>query len=304
MTLQSYSIACAVLVSALLSLSVGSSAQMTDGNALPQALKNLKPATGKCLRDDVGIYSGSAVDGEVSPDLSCMASVTDALGLVDKSGTVVADLRPPSDFSAFHIDGAINLTVAELHAKPYWREKSVVLVGNGKAEVELYRECGRLKQMGYRRLRVLQGGMPSWLSQRLPISGRAPAAAQLVRLSATELWGESRNGLGLVLLDPAHAALQNDLPGSQVLHQLSASELQAAISRSKRRKKSFPFTAVIAVAQPGLTDDQIREFQQAVAPVPLLVYSDTRDAYARAIGSQKAIWKAQARGPKRPGCGL
>lgn len=304
MTLQSCSIASAVLVSALLLLPVGSSAQMADGNALPQALKNLKPATGKCLQDDVGSYSGSVVGGEVSPDLTCMASVTEVLGLIDKSGAVVADLRSPSEFGAFHIDGAINLTAAELHAKPYWREKLVVLVGNGKAEMELYRECSRLKQMGYRRLRVLQGGMPSWLGRELPISGRAPAAAQLVRLSATELWGESRNGLGLVLLDPAHAALQSDLPGSQVLRQMSASELRAAISRSKRKKSAPPLAALIAVAQPPLTDDQIREFQQSVAPLPLLVFAETRDAYTRAMVNQKAIWKAQARGPKRPGCGL
>lgn len=304
MRLHCYSIARAIVVSASLLLSVGSGAQMADGNTLPQVLKNLKPATGKCLRDDGGIQPGSVANEAVSPDVTCMAPVAEVLGLLDKSGAIVADLRSSVDFQAFHIEGAINLTAAELHAKPYWREKQVVLVGNGKAEAELYRECGRLKQMGYRHLRVLQGGMPSWLGSGLPISGRAPAVTQLVRLSATELWGESRNGLGLVLLDPVHAALQGDLPGSQVLRQMSASELKAAGSRSKRKGKSPPLTALVAVAQPTLTDDQIREFQQAVAPLPLLVFADTRDAYARAIASQKAIWNAQARGPKRLGCGL
>jgi hypothetical protein len=62
--------------------------------------------------------------------------------------------------------------------------------------------------------------------------------------------------------------------------------------------------SVTLVAVPTLTDDQIRQLQQAVAPLPLLVYAGTRDTYVRAMASQKAIWRAQERGPKRPGCGL
>lgn len=299
-----YSSVFAVFVSAILVHSATSLAQMENGSTLPPALKNLKPATGKCVPDDSGGRLGGSADDSAAPDLGCMTPAAKVFDLMANSGAVVADLRTASDFAAFHIEGAISLTVAELHAKPYWRDKSVVLVGNGKAEADLYRECGRLKKMGYRRLHVLQGGMPSWLGQGLPISGQAPAASQLIRLSAIELWGESQNGQGLVLLEPTQAALQKDLPGAQVLRQLNSTELQAAVSRVKKNKKANPIAAVIAVALPTTTDGQIQEFQHAVAPLPLLVYADTQDAFRRAMATQRAIWKAQARGPKRPGCGL
>jgi rhodanese-related sulfurtransferase len=279
-------------------------AQIVDGNALPHALKNLKQATGKCVPDGNGVGGGGSADESVAPDLGCMTSATKVFDMMAESGTIIADLRSASDFAAFHIDGALSLTIAELRAKPYWRDKPVVLVGNGKAETELYRECGRLKKIGYHRLHVLHGGMPSWLGQRLPMVGQAPAVTQLVRLSASDLWGESHNGQGLVLLDSTHAALQRDMPGSQVLRQITASELQAALSRSKTKKKASPLIGLVAVSQSTLTDDQIRELQQAVAPLPLLVYADTQEAFRRAMATQKAIWNAQARGPKRPGCGL
>jgi rhodanese-related sulfurtransferase len=289
-------------VSLLLSGAVG--AQMTDGNSLPQALKDIKRATGKCLRDDVALQPGTAATLASTPDLTCAATVAEVAELMGKPETSVADLRLATEFHAFHIASATNLTSAELHGKPYWRNKTLILVGDGKAEAELYRECSRLKQTGYRQVRVLQGGMSSWLSQGKPVIGRAPAATQLVRLSAAELWAESQNGLGRVLLDPAQAEMRADLPGAQVLPQTSAAALQAAVSTGKGKKKAASLALVTLVALPTLTDDQIRQLQQAVAPLPLLVYAGTRDTYVRAMASQKAIWHAQERGPKRPGCGL
>lgn len=292
-------LACASL---LLSGAVG--AEMTDGNTLPQALKDIKPATGKCMRDDVVLQPGTAATVASAPDLKCAATVAEVAELMGKPETSVADLRLATEFHAFHIASATNLTSAELHGKPYWREKTLILVGDGKAEAELYRECGRLKQTGYRQVRVLQGGMPSWLSQGQPVIGRAPAATQLVRLSAAELWAESQNGLGRVLLDPAQAEMRADLPAAQVLSQTSAATVQAAVLPGKGKRKAAPLASVTLVAEPTLTDDRIRQLQQAVAPLPLLVYAGTRDAYVRAMASQKAIWRAQERGPKRPGCGL
>lgn len=279
-------------------------AQLTDGNTLPQALKDIKPATGKCMREDVGSPPKPTATVAITPDLTCAATVAEVADLIGKPETSVADLRLASEFNTYHIASATTLTSAELHGKPYWREKTLVLVGDGKAESELYRECGRLKQAGYRRVRVLQGGMPGWLSQGRPVIGRAPAATQLVRLSAAELWAESQSGLSRVLLDPAQAEMRADLPGSQVLLQTSVAALKAALLPDKRQRKVVPLASVILVASPTLTDDQIGQLQQAVTPLSLLVYAGTRDAYARAMSSQKAIWRAQERGPRRPGCGL
>jgi hypothetical protein len=38
-------------------------------------------------------------------------------------------------------------------------------------------------------------------------------------------------------------------------------------------------------------------------PIPVLVYTDTRETFVAQLAVQKALWMAQAHGPKQPACG-
>lgn len=280
-------------------------AQVTAGANLPAALKDIRRASGTCPRRDlVPGADGATAQTTEQPDLDCASSVGAVNAVLARPDGVVIDLRRPADFNEFHIPGALNLTSAELHGKPYWKSKPLVLVGNGKAEVELYRECRRLKRAGYRQVRVLQGGMPMWLGQKQPVLGRAPSAPQLARLGAADLWAETQRSEDLVLLDQSQAALRVDLPGSQMLAETSEAGLRAAIALGKKERKGAPLSGVVLVAAPAVSDERIRLFQEAAMPLPLLVYADTREAYRQQVATQKAVWAAQARGPKLPGCGL
>lgn len=295
---------CALTIAAL-QCDASAVAQVATGDKLPEALKEVRAATGACRRDDVlAGASGTVAVPEVEPDMGCAIPVTELQSLLVRQSTTLIDLRPSADHQMYHIESALNLNLSELLSKLYWRNKTVVLIGSGKAEREIYSVCARLKQSGYQQVRVLRGGMPLWLTHNQPVTGRAPSAQQLARLSADEFWLESQNPDSLVVLDKVQSALQGDLSFSVVLPQTTGEAIKGVLEHRRKALKSAALSSVVLAAAPAVTDEQIQKIQQAILPVPLLVYADTRDAFVRQLAVQKAIWLAQARGPKQPGCGL
>ena len=280
-------------------------AQNSPVDELPRALRDVKPAIGSCRPDDAQAKdpaSRGAVRKELPPDLACAVSAAE-LSALKRADTVFIDTRPASEYAQFRIDGALNISVAEARSKAYLRSKPLVLVGDGKGERELYAACAELKRQGFKQVRILRGGMASWLAHDQAVIGRAPAPDRLIRLSAAELWRESQFDGNVVLVGDNREPMLADLPFSVALGQQSAETIRAALEQRNKRRKNAPFASVVLVAGADLSPEQMERLQRDLKPVPLLVYAETREALNRYVGTQKAIWAAQARGPKQPNCG-
>jgi rhodanese-related sulfurtransferase len=282
-------------------------AQTQPGIPMPEALKNIKPAAGVCLREAAVSPKArvfAKADEAARPDLSCAIVPAELSRLLKRPDTVLIDVRNATDYAAFHIEGVLNTTVSELHIKRFLRGKTVVLIGSGKAERELYTACTRLKTHGFRQVKVLHGGMPSWLSFGQAVLGRVPNAAQLARLTPSELWIESRFDANLLLVARSQEEIQRQLSSSMLIPDESPAAVQAAIERRRKQPKKAPLAAVVLVTAAGSDNETVQRLRQAIQPIPLLVYTNTADAYAHQLAQQKAVWAAQARGPKQPACGL
>ncbi|MDR0779783.1 MAG: rhodanese-like domain-containing protein [Pseudomonadales bacterium] len=288
---------------ALVMLACGDThAQVRRGGEIPIALENVTPSTGMCRRDDVAIAQTMAAAKEIVPALECAMSVEEVRKAMTNPVTQLVDLRTPAEFRIFHIDGALNLSLPQLLTKPYWRDKPVVLTGNGKGEIELYRACSRLRQSGYHQVRVLRGGMPMWLAQQQPVAGRAPAPEQLAQLAPVELWEESQNAHNLLVVDPGLSAMLSDLPGAVALARPDVEAIRAALEKRQKTHRNAPPASLIWVTE--ATPAQIQQVQDVLSAVPLLVYAQGREPFQRQLAIQQAVWAAQAKGPKRLGCGL
>lgn len=277
-------------------------AELSSGLVQPAALHNIPRAGGECRRDAIDAMPAAAVEGPAA-DLSCALPAAEAAKEVGDPAALFVDVRRMADFEAFHIAGAVNIRPDELRSKPYWRGKRVVLVGNGKAERELYALCSGLKQAAYGQVRVLRGGMPAWLAQELPVQGKAPAVSGLTRLSAAELWAESQYTANLLLLDPRQNALQGDISYAVLLSRLTPEMVHSTLLQRRKQLKGVGLASVVLVAGTDTPEPQIEALRKALTPVPLLVYSDTAAAYRQQLQAQKAVWSARLRGPKPLPCG-
>jgi rhodanese-related sulfurtransferase len=233
--------------------------------------------------------------------LSCAILPVDLNHQRQSPDTALVDTRTATEFAQFHIDGAMHINMAELRSKAFLREKLIVLIGNGKAEQELYIDCKRLKSNGYKQVKMLRGGMSAWLASGYNVLGQSPKPAKLTKLTASELWIESQFTSNLILVVAGQESLQKQIKGSLLIGDEKPKTIQSAIKQRIKKPQSIALASAVLVVSKNAV---VQAISQAIKPIPLLVYSESSDAFVSQLTQQTAVWAAHARGPKQPsGCG-
>lgn len=84
----------------------------------------------------------------------------------------IIDVRPPHEFAAAHLPGAINLPLADLAQRlgelPAGRE--VVAYCRGRYCVLSFEAVARLREAGFAARRI-EDGIPRWIADALPLEG-------------------------------------------------------------------------------------------------------------------------------------
>jgi rhodanese-related sulfurtransferase len=266
-----------------------------------EALQNIDPHV--CKRQDaVALPTAAAAARSIAPDLSCAIDVDKAAPSALDAGTVVVDTRPTAEFDRFHINGAINLEAGAVRTRSFLSRRKLILVGNGKGEQQLYAECARLKKNGFADTHVLRGGMVSWTAAQLSVVGTAPAVGELVGLSAAELFEEESSGANRAFVMPAVKNLQNHVSDAVLLKDGDMLNTIAAVKKSLSTPGAARVASVVVATGRALDIGQLSGAVEALSPWPVLFYMEDEKSYVRFLATQKAVWTAQARGPKLPPC--
>ncbi|MFQ5644918.1 MAG: ArsR/SmtB family transcription factor [Thiogranum sp.] len=92
-----------------------------------------------------------------------------------KEGLVtVLDVRPPEEYAAGHVPGAVNVPLAELeqHLKQLPKKQDVVAYCRGPHCVLAFDAVARLRERGYSAQRM-EDGFPEWKSAGYPVEEKA-----------------------------------------------------------------------------------------------------------------------------------
>lgn len=106
---------------------------------------------------------------------ACLISPDAALRRA-KLGAQIVDVRRPTDFRAYHIPDSLNIPLYAVKANAFLKAEEVILVDSGPQLRELLPACRRLKAAGFKRIRVLRGGIPGWLQTGGKLDGMPPSA--------------------------------------------------------------------------------------------------------------------------------
>lgn len=92
---------------------------------------------------------------------------------VQSGEVILVDVRPPEEFRAGHLVGAVNVPLTQLndYLERLPREREVVAYCRGPYCALAYDAVARLRNAGYR-ARRLEGGFPQWAAAGLPIEDR------------------------------------------------------------------------------------------------------------------------------------
>ncbi|WP_164521411.1 rhodanese-like domain-containing protein [Iodobacter ciconiae] len=302
-----------VLLGFVLALLAGSLAQaqelktLKSGYELPDVLNAIPSAGGVCRQDDT---FASLINGEFSKettklDLSCAKTAQDLVPILAQSKGSLIDLRSAADYRVWHVPNSTNLTLSDILTKLYLRNNIIVLMGDGRLESEIYLACSRLKHAGFRQVFMVRGGILGWMQHGYATRGNAVKLSDAVKITSAELWAGAQFVENRILLDADRISMRALLPSAIVLNVNAISMVRAIVSSSRGGKqKSTPLMGLIFVTSSTISEEQLRDLHQAALPYSLLVYTGTELDYRTFVDQQKAVFSAQARGPKTLGCGL
>jgi len=293
----------ASFAAALLSMSLCAPAGAQANSGLPLVLRDMPQSGSMCKNERLpGSASSGTGRAEGGLEAGCALPASATASFLQKSGATVIDTRHESEFARFHIANAMRADAASVRLKEYLRDKPLLLVGDGKSDRELYGACSRLRAQGFKSVQVLMGGMAGYLARELPVSGRgAPDAFESAQLDPAQLWAQSQflESLVIVVNSPATAEA---LPLASRVADAAPRTVAGAVERRRKEQKAV-LANVTVVVDGAMSEATFRQYSQAVAPTPLLVYAGGAGALKAYLRTQEAVWAAHARGPKQPRCG-
>ena len=118
-----------------------------------------------------------AADGEAE-----RVTRSELLARVRAGDVVVLDVRPPEEYEAGHISGAVSLPLEHLEARLFELDPDVEVVAYCRGPLCLLapQAVARLRSAG-RRARCLEDGMPEWRQAKLPVTTGAQASKRSPR---------------------------------------------------------------------------------------------------------------------------
>ncbi|MCE4554278.1 rhodanese-like domain-containing protein [Roseateles cellulosilyticus] len=273
----------------------------------PAGVEDFQPAAAMCRIDDLRSDAAGNAAGvaDAVADVGCLLAPAQVAALQEKGNPVVADLRGADAYAVSHLPDAILLSPVELRTKPYWKDRTVVLVGSGKGERQQLQLCSALRAGGHANVYVLRGGMAAWGRDARPEAGRPADLDSRAWLTAGELFIETQDPAALLLVPPSQSAVRTVLGAGQPLDDEVADVQRAEVVVRKALKAVRTAPArVVLVAPRSWSGADLDALARKLLPLPLLAYRDGASAVDEFVRGHRAGLVALARGPKVPRCGL
>ncbi len=115
-----------------------------------------------------------------------LVSVDEAAALHKTDGIRILDTRSAGRYEEAHIQRSINIPAFALKTRTDLRGDAVVLMDEGYAPEVLLAEATKLRQLGFKRVRVLHGGIPAWARQGNVIEGKRADIESVAKISAAD----------------------------------------------------------------------------------------------------------------------
>lgn len=297
----------------------------TDGLAMPQALQGLPAAGSQCGLSPAEKLQAQQAAALPAPDARCLLSTSELARDKALSEWTWVDVRRPDLAEADAQPGALRLSPELLRSKAFLKTRRVLLVGDGHAQAALLSQCRRLKDEGFKQVRVLNGGWPQLRHQQAlqattqtgaqsgaqsgapstssaTLTSSEPLGAAAL-LSASALWAESQHEGNLVIGTRADGLIPL-LPFGATLDAWSVERVRALIERRRHDSPGVPLASVVLVHAPERSADvPLAALRQALHPTPVLVHVGQASALRTQLAQMEAAWVARERGPKQPRCG-
>lgn len=270
--------------------------EVVTAKSLAKTLKN-KPDT-KCDEPDA-----SQIEA-LNLNRGCLVPLSSIDKLRGQKDFSFVDVRSPAAYDHYHITGSINIPLHQVRTKEFLKKLSVVMVNDGRSTGDLEKTCIELKQAGFNRVSVLEGGLYAWRANKRTLEGDPIAQTKLNRMSADELI-EERTKPNLYVIDIStqgkHKDLNAWLPAKiiSVPMKSTSDSIARVASIVLKQRKINPRSRPLLIADDNTTYELIdAKSKKSSVTNDILRLDGGINGYREIVKRQLALWSEQNK-PRR-----
>ena len=210
------------------------------------------------------------------------------------------DVRDPLKFQSFRIPGSLNIPLYALKSKPFLKAKPLILVNEGFEVLELKKECIRLKEAGFKDVKILKGGLNAWKENKGKIQGDIFAMKKLNRVSSNLLFKEKKNEnlLLINILNPEDTGKPSIFPKAVPISMEETAQFCEKI-KSTIHNHGTASSPVLISNETGENYDHIDRLLKSAGITPLFYLEKGEQGYKRYLSLQAQMGQPHKRTTKR-----
>jgi len=186
---------------------------------------------------------------------SLYISTESALSMLKRKQDILfIDARDREAFEKFRIPGSIHIPLYALKTKAFLKDKPLVLVSEGYPNFALEQTCKGLRDAGFTKTSILNGGLRCWLQNKGPIAGDAFASHEVSRLPPKDFFSQKDSPEWLVITVSRSAAGSSQplIPGALHLPwEGNPSKFASALKAIINDKARSPLLSVLVCDERG-----------------------------------------------------
>lgn len=220
------------------------------------------------------------VTGEVSTNRDAV-HLTTVSELKSKLGHVkLVDVRSAAVFQKLHITDSVNLPLFAVKTKTYWRDQSVVLLNEGHSLEAMREEAVRLSAMGFKDVKVLEGGLRAWQMTGGLVTGSDTNSLSHATISAVQ-FDVARGEPGWLIAAPENQVLHSDVICE--VKNVTAELLSTAVQRNPAAQR------ILMLTPEGHDYERVERALAAFRELPVFYLAGGLQSYQSMLQDQFAV---------------
>jgi rhodanese-related sulfurtransferase len=119
--------------------------------------------------------------------------------LKKKQDIFLIDVRGDEAFEKFRIPGSIRIPLYAVKTKEFLKDKPLILISEGYPDSALEQGCSDLRDMGFKRVFILNGGLNYWKEKNGPLEGDAFSLQEVNKVPPSVFYKEKGSMYWLVI---------------------------------------------------------------------------------------------------------
>lgn len=292
---------CAVLALLLLfsTVTMALPSEISDKNKLKAS-----ECTAQYTQTDQGLsikdYGFTALTdaGDLDAD-HCFVRVDEVFKDWKNHRITLVDVRNKKAYASHRIPGAVNIPLFAVKQKGFLRQRNVVLMNEGRTHVDLLRACKELMANGFDSVKVLDGGIHSWITMNGAVEGNKTALVHHRVISSPEFVSAlPERQWVVILLDGIKKANFVSLADNKVIEYAGTMDQLVNILGNAFEKHGSKRHAVLLANQQGGNYQGITTLLKEHAVANVFLLDGGINEYQKYLSQHLAMRARLVRGPE------